>query len=46
MWTKIEVYSNHGWIGSFYTRATNEKDIIKDINEEFGNNWTHYHIGN
>ena len=45
-WTKIEVYCDASFIGSFYTNQTNQKNIEDEINEEYGeNNWTKYNVG-
>jgi len=47
MWTKLEVYDGNYYLGSFYTNATSKKEIIADINNEYGiGKWTRYNIGN
>ena len=46
-WTKIEVYNYNEYLGSFYTDVTTKQDIIREINEKYGQgNWTKYNIGN
>lgn len=46
-WTKLEVYNNEQYLGSFYTDETTKQGIIREINEKYGQgNWTKYNIGN
>ena len=46
-WTKLEVYNNDEYLGSFYTNETTKHGVIREINEKYGKgDWTKYNIGN
>jgi hypothetical protein len=46
MWTKLEVYNGDSYLGSFYSNSQSKQEIIQDINQKYGLNWTKYNIGN
>jgi len=46
MWTKLEVYNENFFIGSFYTNAPIGR-WESEVNREYGyGNWTRFNIGN